>query len=72
MVGQFLIKFEDAMRQRGLVLGENTDLPTAVSAATGVRSSVVAAKKKAAARKTRKRGKHTRTNGRIDENQEQR
>jgi hypothetical protein len=55
VVSSFIFKFEDAMRQKGLVLGENTDLPPAVSAATGVRSSQVPKKlvdnKAAAARK---------------------
>jgi hypothetical protein len=41
VVSSFIFKFEDAMRQKGLVLGENTDLPPAVSAATGVRSSQI-------------------------------
>jgi hypothetical protein len=39
-VEEFVIKFEDAMRQKGIVLGENTDLSPILTAATGVRSSL--------------------------------
>ena len=44
-VEEFLIKFEDAMRRRGIVLGENTELSPILTAATGVRSSVQNARK---------------------------
>ena len=68
VVAEFLFKFEDAMMRRGLVLGENTDLPPAVSAATGV--PLRGAEEGAEEAGEEDRGRDPCADGRADEDQE--
>ena len=53
-VNGFLVKFESAMRKRGLILGVNTDLPSSITTVTGVKSTIASLKEVASAENLKK------------------